>query len=197
MTETETINKLREDALAIASEHDELTRTTTQRQAAEARVLAGVVEAVRPALRAMASRIATSERTSGLATDRQRECKTHHDTPGLRVDGDGLEEDCPRDFTGSHEGSALYLLADGTFAVLTYSGSWSRWQGSTSWWEAEVVPVTVDEVPANGWSTDEIVARIAKALASHQGTRKAASARNVARAEKLGAVAAPLSKKGS
>lgn len=183
------LTKLAATAQTVATEHEALTSAITDRQKAEASLLARVVEALTPALPALVSPIRTSERTYWPTSATTATVYDTHDARGIRVDGDGPEQDHPSANEGQYEGKALYLMESGTFAVLRYEGHWSRWQGATSEWEAEVVPLTVEEVPANGWDVDEVVKALAASLASHVGKRTKTTQKARERADKLAALA--------
>jgi hypothetical protein len=154
---------------------------------AEAELLTRVVEAVKPALRAVSTRRRITERTFWP----DRACPETVYTAGpaaLRVHGSGPKEDYPRANRGSIEGTDLFLNPDGTWTETTYSGSWSRWQGEGSSWDAEAKVLTAHEV-AKAYDVDDVIKAIGEALTKAKGTREKPTARALDRAAKVRAVA--------
>lgn len=52
---------------------------------------------------------------------------------------DGFDSKQTEQHGGVYTGSRLYLTADGRWAEITRTGSWSQWQGSTDRWECGYV----------------------------------------------------------
>jgi hypothetical protein len=171
----------------VAAEHAASVEAHQAVTEAEADLLARVVEAVKPALRAVSSRRRVTERTFWP----DRVCTETVYTAGplaLRVYGSGPTEDYPRANRGSIEGTDLYLNPDGTWTEATYSGSWTRWQGESSSRDATDKALTVREV-ADAYGVDDIFAAIGEALSKAKGTRDKPTAKALERAERVRAVA--------
>jgi hypothetical protein len=184
-------DKLATDAKIVSDEYEMLTAAINEEHKAEVGLLKRVVETIRPALKALVDEIVVYERTwwpDSISTDTE---ERHHDVPGVRVEGGDPEKDYPRAGRGAWQGKALYLLADGSFVVVKYHGSWSNWQGGTSEMQAEVISRKLEEV-VNGWDVDAIIKKIVETLASHVGKRADATKEAHERARKLAAVTALL-----
>lgn len=158
-----------------------------QVRAVEVMLLAVVVEKVKPALRALATRPRTAY--THWNSDRADE-DTHAQWAGLLVSGDGKPQcDGGRDDNaGELSGQGLYLLADGTWRTLDYAGNWTRWDKACAQMTTKCDTWTLDEV-VGAFDVDEIVAAIAKALAAQVGKRVDGTKAKLARAEKLAALA--------
>ena len=188
-TETKrTLNAIEILAAEVASEHDAELAARRAEQEAEAAVLDAAVVAVKPALKALSGSILHRSWASGQSTDKARHGATYHPEQGIRVAGGPAEEDAPRDTAGSYGGRALYLLDDATFAVVRWTGEWSRWQGSDDLVEGGL---TVLDGPRGvlmaGWKLDEILASLSTALVKHAANKPATKAMQ-GRAERLDAL---------
>lgn len=188
----QTVTTLDNLARRVATQHDAMAAAITDERHAAAEVLARAVEVARPALRAISSRVLQERRTFWPTSVETATEETYHDVRGLRLAGDGPERDHPRANDGAIEGEDLLLLDDGRFVRLTWSGSWTRWQGRSSESRSELEILTLAEVVA-GWDLDEILAALAKALeAQLSGRAEKTTKAATERAEKLRAVAALL-----
>ena len=190
-TETKrTLNAIEILAAEVASEHDAELAARRAEQEAEAAVLDAAVVAVKPALKALSGSILQRSWASGQSTDKARHGATYHPEQGIRVAGGPAEEDAPRDTAGSYEGAALYLLTDGTFAVVRWTGEWSRWQGAGDTVEGELTVLQGDalEVFRAGWKLDEILASLSTALVKHASNKPPTKAMQE-RADRLAALA--------
>jgi hypothetical protein len=193
MTEnTDTIENLlteiTEVAPVVGARSDELRVAVDLERTAESALLAQVRARVQPALRALASRVTSGERTFWPDSVSTATSRSYADWRGLRVAGDGAEYDHPRANDGCYEGEDLFLAADGTWHQLVYTGTWSRWQGAGDSWEAEDKTLTDLDV-IKKYDLQTIVETIAEALRKHRdgaAVGKAVSAR--ARAEKISAL---------
>jgi len=191
MTE-ETIQGLSTLAAQVSAEHAASLAAIAARDAAEAKVLDAVVAAVRPALRAVASRIPTSGKHYWVTSTETDEDASYSDAHGLLVAGHSKpERDHPRANAGAFEGAALYLLPDGTWLELTFDGRWTKWQGATTEWTSTPATLTTAEV-VDQYSFESIVPRIQEAVTKAAGSREKATRAALERAEKLGAIAALL-----
>ncbi|HPA50134.1 MAG TPA: hypothetical protein PLP50_00915 [Thermoanaerobaculia bacterium] len=192
MTETSIPETLANLAANVAAQHDEMTAAVEEERAAEERLLGQLVEAVRPALRALSSRLLASERTFWPDNVSTATEKDYHDERGVRLAGSGPERDHPRANDGGIEGTDLVLLEDGTFARLDWSGSWSRWQGAASHEDSALTRISLRDV-VDGWDVDQLAAALHERLEAQMAGRapkRTASARE--RAEKLRAVSSLL-----
>jgi hypothetical protein len=186
------IESIAAKAAQVGSEFQTSVAARAERDKAEAELLEAVVEKVRPALRAISSRIKKSNRTwwpDNVSTASEH---SHFEERGLLVHGDAHPEcDHPRANRGSYEGGGLWLLTDGTFASVVYEGSWSRWQGEGESWTAELTPLTALEV-AEGYDVDGVVAAISTAIDKQAGSREKPIKAATERAEKVRAVTSLL-----
>ncbi len=143
---------LAEDAEALAARERET--------AAAAVLLERFVAMVKPAVRALGSRPRISQRIFWVDCC-QEEKVTRAPWRGVLLSpgSAGPEEDHPRANAGEYEGVELWLREDGTLIELTYSGSWSRWQGASSSWEAEEREYSSAAAAVkDGWSeVDQII----------------------------------------
>lgn len=192
MTEISIPETLANLAANVAAQHDEMTAAVEEERAAEERLLGQLVEAVRPALRALSSRLLASERTFWPDNVSTATEKDYHEERGVRLAGSGPERDHPRANRGTIEGLDLVLLDDGTFARLDWSGHWSKWQGEGDLEESTLTRVSLRDV-VDGWDVDQLAATLHERLEAQMAGRapkRTASARE--RAEKLRAVSSLL-----
>ncbi len=185
-------NQLAGLARAVAGQHGALQSAIEDERGAEAQLLEKTVDAVRPALRALSSRLKASERTFWPDRVSTATEKSYHAERGILVDGDGPTQDHPRANEGSISGQDLVLLDDGTFAVLDWSGSWSRWQGAPSSMQSALTPITARDVVEN-YDAENIAQNLVDRLEAQvngKATKTTAAARE--RAERLRAVASLL-----
>lgn len=173
----------------------EFDQARAAQREAETFLLAGVVETVRPALRALSGRIRKSR--SFIVDGVGGETVTYHEARGVYVSDDAPGKPATKvarldDTSGPYSGFDLVLLSDGTFAEQRYTGSWTRWVGQTDEWDSTLTPVTIDQV-IDGWDVEEVIATIAARLTSYaegKATARADQARE--RAAKLSAIVALL-----
>ena len=159
---------------------------------AEGQALAAVVAAVRPALRALCSRIPRVNRsTSGRNGCNPVSEKEWFSERGLLLVDQWEEE---RDYTGNegtYGGRRLYLLDDGRFAIVDREGTWSCWQGAWSGYECSLEICSSPREVMESWEFDECTDAISKALEAHvSGNLAKRASANRARAEKLRAIVA-------
>jgi hypothetical protein len=174
-------------ASVVATEHTDSTKAHAAVTEAEALLLERVVDAARPALRAVSTKRRTSGRT-WWPTNSETASEYTTGSAGLRVCGDGPEYDCPRANQGKYEGYDLFLLPDGSWIEASYTGSWSRWQGAGDSWEATERTLTTAEVAAE-YDVDVVITAIADALEKAHGSREKRTARALERVAKLQAIA--------
>lgn len=192
MSDLPTLTTLAGQAAAIQADLD--AAAAAERTAAAA-ALRAVIAAAQPALRSIAGRIRTSCRTEwhGQYTE---DVTDHYSVRGVYL-GAGragpTAQQGPDDTRGRYAGSDLYLLADGTLLTLHYDGDWSRWQGATSEWTADIAVLSIeDALAAHGAAAPESVAdRLAEALRSVIAGAAPERAKALrARADRLAAIAA-------
>jgi hypothetical protein len=195
----------------VASEAAEGDTALSERRTAEAELLARVIDLARPALRAIGTRPviryhiahhADVNYNGGARTEERYEQRC---VP-LSASEFGPEEDCPRANEGTYGGKDLGLREDGVLVQFDYSGDWSRWQGSSWGYEAEITEYeSAADALADGWHTskpdgfaprgvDLYLDRLAQTLESAVGKRKDRVKADRARAEKLAAVSSLLKK---
>lgn len=186
----DTVSNLDTLARSVAEQHCTMQAAIEDERAAEKQLLEKLVDAVRPALKAICNRIKASERTWWPTSVETATEKKYHPERGLFLDGTGPERDFPRANDGLVSGRDLLLLDDASFAVLDWTGTWSRWQGRTSEETSTLTRLTLADV-VDEWDVDEIAATLSERLEAQLAGRAGkttASARE--RAERLRAVAA-------
>ena len=129
------ITKISPKVAALSQEAASAFRDET---IAEATVLERIVGIVRPNLPAISSVIQSEETLSyrGSGGTLPTTKRAFFSERGVCVHDGGPCKDVPRADAGAYEGESLFLLTDGTFAQVTYSGRWSRWQGAGEQWQA-------------------------------------------------------------
>lgn len=159
-----TIAELQARAAEVAETAERHSAAIRAERDAEAEVLAAGIEAVRPALPALCSRI----KRSSYETAGRNGCNpvSRYDYHGER--GAVLVDnyDSEKDETGNRGrlgGERLYLLSDGRLAVVTRDGSFSHWQGEADRWESRLAVVTPREA-MNDYELDAVLAALAEAL---------------------------------
>jgi len=184
-------------AVGAAAEDSDAARE--EQAEAEIVLLERVIALARPGLRAVASRPKECEDWVDDDDDPSGEPRTARASwAGLCLTGrPGPTEERTRTpggqdrTSGPYGGTDLFLLPDGTFRSLTYSGTWSRWQDATCRWTSEDEVETVAAVIRDAWtpSLSVIVARIAEALeADARGGREKRAKTTRERAERIRAL---------
>ncbi len=183
---------LAELASQVGEQHTVMTSAFEEERAAEAALLAQIVDAVRPALKALSNRLKASERVWWPTSVETASEKTYHPERGVLIDGEGPERDFPRANDGAIVGRDLVLLDDASFAVLTWSGNWTRWQGRSSEESSTLTRITTREV-VDEWNVEEIALVLADWLeAQRDGKAVKTTAAAKARTEKLRGVSTLL-----
>jgi hypothetical protein len=186
----QSIKSIEEKAQTVAAEFAEATNAQMAALKAEAALLEHVVEAVKPALKAISSRPEIAERTWWPTNTYATTETTRADWKGLLVSGRGVEEDHPSANIGNYVGEALYLTVEGKFVLHTFTGAWSRWQGAASKWGVEdEAHLDLLEV-VESYNATDIIAAINEALAKHD--RSKFTKAQTERAEKFAALATLL-----
>ena len=183
---------LAELASHVSEQHTIMTSAFEEERDAEAALLGQIVDAVRPALKALSNRLKASERVWWPTSVETASEKTYHPERGVLIDGEGPERDHPRANDGAVSGQDLVLLDDGTFAVLDWSGNWTRWQGRTSAEESTLTRITLREV-VETYNAEDIAINLGDRLeAQVNGKAPKTIAAAKARAEKLRSVSTLL-----
>lgn len=155
--------RLADLAAKVADQHGTMQAAIDEEREAEAQLLGQIVDAIRPALKALSSRLKASERVwwpDNVSTATEQ---GFHEERGVRLAGTGPERDHPRANDGAIEGTDLVLLEDGTFARLDWSGSWTRWQGRTSEESSTLTRLSLRDV-ADEWDAETIAGDLAERL---------------------------------
>lgn len=197
----QTLTKIETLTLEVAAVHAEHEAASKLAVDADAALLERVVAMIKPALPALASRVQISSRTTGLAdADRERTTDAYADWRGVYVKlteyaaGPERERLFPRANDGDYVGVDLFLDVDGRFYELEYAGRWSKYQSSTSGWEARVRPMALSEV-ADEYDGEEIAKALLGSLErTQQGALGKRAEQLRAKAARLQAVAALLAK---
>jgi len=183
------VEKITNLARSVAEQHSTMEAAFAEERAAEEDLLEKLVDAVRPALKALSSRLKASETTFWPTSAEIATEKTYHPERGVRLDGNGPERDHPRANDGGIGGTDLVLLVDGTFARLDWTGAWTRWQGRTSEETSTLTRLDLDAV-VETWDVDEIAATLSERLEAQLAGRSGkTTASALERAERRRAVA--------
>jgi hypothetical protein len=200
---TQDLSRLADIAATVATEAAQADQARAELWTAQAELLGRVIDLARPALRAIGTRtkIAVSVAhhadvnfNGGVDTIEwlsSRALCLSNEKPGPR-------EDTPRANTGTYHGRDLFLVENGTLIGLHYSGTWSRWEGSSWGWSAELVYYEeLLDIFLDKWSdVEEYVSTIAAALEKAAGSRQGATKAARERTAQLQAVVALLGKSG-
>jgi hypothetical protein len=193
----EQIEKLKARAAELATVAGEQSRAHDVEGAAEVELLDSIVETVRPALKALASRIQVSHLSQWVSSSDTDETDLFmNGVKGLRVIGDGAFQAHPSANRGHYAGNDLYLTTAGTWLELRYDGSWSRWQGEGDDWTAEQERLNTSEV-VERYSVADIIEAISSAVeAQLEGNRTKATKAALRRAETTNALVTLLRQGG-
>lgn len=165
---------------------DDAANQTARRDldAARADLLASVVTVVRPALRALSSRVART-----WTKTREGEASEPAPWRGIRLLGEGplTVGNASR---GAVRGRSLYLSSEGALVSCSYVGRWSKVEGEVSFWRLESSPVSALGAVEDGWDAELAMRALADAL-DHQleGAKPERTRAMRERAERINAVA--------
>ncbi len=185
----DTISTLDTLSRTVAEQHGALQTAIADEREAEAQLLEKIVDAVRPALKALSSRIRATERVFWPDSVSTATEETWHAERAVPILVSGPQHDHPRADEGAIVGRDLVLLTDGTFARLDWSGNWTRWQGRTSAEESTLTRISTLDV-VQTWNVEDVATKL-RVLLEAQVNGKAPKTAQAARdrAEKLRAVA--------
>jgi len=193
------LDRLATTAATVAAEAAQADEAQGALDIAQALLLGKVIGIARPALRAIGTRpviaYAMRHHADVNYNGGVREKERYHMRAVCLTDSEPWPtEDTPRANEGSYSGEDLFVREDGTLIALRYTGSWSRWQGSSWGWSADVTEYeSALEAIRDGWThVDNYIARLAEALEKAVGSREKSTAASIARAEKIGAVVSLL-----
>lgn len=191
------LEQLKKNVETVVDENSQAEQAERERSSAEALLLEKVIELVRAGIRAVGDRPKISYEVrhhgdvnyGGGVSDSRRYNKRCLLLSATTWEPD---EDCPRANSGSVSDRKLALREDGVLICLEYSGSFSRWQGSSFGWDAEITEYLSAEAALNdGWDdVDEYIERIDEVFARSMGGRNKWTKRMFDRAEKINAIAA-------
>lgn len=190
------LKRLEQDAAKLGELAAEQEEATAAASRAEAELIKQIVELVKPALRALSSRVKVRERTwwpDSVSTATEEDFASWR---GFRVSGDGPERDHPGANQGEIEGVDTFIKADGSLCRLRYSGDWTRWQGRAEEWTASEATITPLDL-AREVGAEDIVKVLSEAVQRQlsSGGREKATARSRERAAVLGALSTMLERK--
>jgi hypothetical protein len=187
---SETLATLATTATTVAKDHEAFTEALSRETQAEAALLERIIVTVKPALRALASRITKEDyATSGRNGCNPVSRRSYFDERGVCVvDAFDREKDETGN-RGSYGGSRLYLLDDGRLAEVDREGTWSCWQGEADVYTATLTVVVAAEAVRHYHLTDMIEAINTKLAEQVKGEKAKRTKAAHARAEKLAAVA--------
>jgi hypothetical protein len=185
----------------LIAAHEESERAALEVRDAEVALVTKILEAVRPAVRALGSRPQVGDEyvVDGVQGEQPRAawrgivltCAPKDAGPTRK------KHHSHNDTDGSYVGYDAFLREDGSIVELSYSGHWSQWQHSRCSWEAtERVLSVADFVDEYEPSRPEDLVKHLQEVVDAAGDRSKRTAAMSARAEKLRAVTALLGTKG-
>ena len=187
MEPNEVLSKIGALAPKVAQEHEEFTQAVAAEQSAKVALLEHVIEAAKPALRALASKITKSYRHWWIDNARGDSEDTFYADRGfcLTDDRQGPISKNTTSFTGVYNGTDVILRVDGSLAEVEYNGEWSNWQGAASSWDSEMHATTAWDLVADDYDVEKLIDRLVTALEKQTGTREKVTKTAIDRAEKL------------
>ena len=187
MEPNEVLSKIGALAPKVAQEHEELTQAAEAERSAEVALLEHVIEAAKPALRALASKIKQSYHHWWIDNARGDEKDTFYAQRGFCLTDaqQGPLSKNATSFTGTYTGEDVILLVDGSLAVVEYNGEWSNWQGAPSSWDSEMHATTACDLVADDYDVEKLIDWLVTALEKQVGTREKVTKTAIDRAEKL------------
>ena len=187
----ETQNEVTPETLAtVAKDHEAFTAALATQNEAEAALLGRIIETVKPALRALASRIkkydfSTSGRNGCNPVSR---CEYFDERGVMLVDDFERGKDATGN-EGTYGGSRLYLLDNGTLAYVSREGTWSCWQGAADTYTATLAIVPTVRAVEMYELTDMVEALNTKLEEQAKGSKGKRTKAATERAAKLAALA--------
>lgn len=183
--QTEALASLRLAAETIGRDNSALEAAGAAALTQRAALLEDVIAAIRPALRAISSRVGASLTESRAGT-------TSEPFPwrGCYLAGSGPERVKPTLSSGDqlrarYGGKRLMLRADGVLVELSYDGPWSTVPGEVSSWKASEQTVPSTSVVAR-YDLEAILGELAKVLEAQSDGNAAKRAQQLAeQAERL------------
>jgi hypothetical protein len=156
------LKQLRSTAVAVEAQTTALDIAGTDAAVAKGELLDAVIDAIRPALRAICSQVA-------LACAFTAEGTTTEPAPwrGVHLMGDGPwltdRKTSPDGIRGRWGGDRLVLRDDGQLVTLRYQGPWTSVKGEVSKWTAEAAPTDAVSAAAR-WDLDVIIGALSDAV---------------------------------
>lgn len=177
---------LADKAVSVADQHLENEAARVQRTDASAELLNAAVAAVKPALRALSSRIVTARVMSRAG----RTDKDAIGVPGIFVASPGVEQGPgPRLRSDGWFGQDLYLMQDGAWVLLVYDGVDSTAVSGVSEWSSDMVPLSAGDV-VEMLPVDVVLDALSRALDKQlEGNRPRRTQEMLDRAARLRALA--------
>lgn len=195
------VENLRALAQNVAAEHTQSVEATRAEENAAARLVETVVAAVLPSLPAICSRIETSYRLEWVDSAITDDRSTYFALRGLYLATEGDATGPVVEHSGAsrsrYVGTNYFLLTDGSFLELDYSGRRSQWQGEGSSWDSTPRIVDAETLFRECRDTDfaeTIVGAISRALAKAEGSRAKVIKASRERAERLASLATLMRK---
>ncbi len=167
------LQRMSEMAVTIGAEHDDYEAAIAEDRDARMKLLAEVVEAVRPALRALGSRLKVREVAEASNENAMVVLHKEHAigplSRGLLLSEGppGPSKMPPRALAGAYSGIEQYLTEAGEFASLAYEGRFSEAGYS---WEAKLRVEHPSAIVADG-GLERAICAIGSALQRQLGAR--------------------------
>lgn len=180
---TQNIADLAETSRRVADQHADLEAAGAEFRAEKAALLRQVLDAVRPAARAISSAVGI-----GMTAGTTANAVVPASWRGLYLAGQGPtlvdRVPVPQPETkraswperGRHAGTRLLLRADGALVELSYAGPWSSVPGEVSRWEATAREVTPDDAVTR-YRVEDILDAIGIAMHAQASNRPRIKAR--------------------
>ena len=161
-------------ATKAAAIHDDLVAASNEVQLAEIAAVGAILQACKPAWAALATRPLIADRyTVGSRNINDNEIRADWRGVLLSCDNAGpSRHPHPSDAdSGEYGGQDLFWLGKDVFALLTYSGPWTRWHGGECRWEATATVYDLATLAEDGWLGDGTTDMEAERLAARLGKR--------------------------
>lgn len=184
----DSLKQIAELAPVVSANHEALETARAQERAALASLLEKALNLVRPAIRALSSRIKMSSYTSSVNGGGYVERSTWYpDLKGIHVAGEYEEVPDETGNSGHYKGTKLWL-STADWVETECAGTWSKWQGAPNEWKADLNSRSTIEVVRN-WDVPAILRELADSLQRDvKGNRVKSAEAAMARAKKAEAI---------
>lgn len=196
-TLSDSIRALSDKIAPMVAAYDTAAEAHEDELTAQVALVTKILEIMRPAVRALGTRpvISDSWRSGGNyeSTEERASWRGLILTCEPRKIGPSRRKDPGDDFSGAYEGSDVFLSEDGTLTELSYSGTFSSWQGAECGWRGTERVIPVEDF-CRRWESAEPADLVKHllGLVNAAGDRISKAKASTERAAKLRAIAALL-----